>query len=284
MFELPDADDAQRVADWVELELALERESISKAWLTSIIEQSTGEQPSEPFLSDIWRVLGERARRYRHTRFAIEADLAFRIESPEPPEPYLACLLFSLYGMNNRRNDPKLFERLIALCIKEYLGGKSYVFGWPPQDDVPANIESRVKEVCSVTKEKFGEAPQHRYKDRGVDVISWKPFFENTPEHRSNQIVILSQCAIGSDWRNKTSQIPLRAWGEYIHWATQPITAFAVPTVIHEDLWHDISTEAGLLFDRIRIVNYMPLPFPDADLFDAISNWVGSEIEIARQQ
>ncbi|GAB1232067.1 hypothetical protein UT4_05330 [Ferrigenium sp. UT4] len=284
MFELPEADDAQRVADWIELELALERESISKAWLTSFIEQSVGEQPSESFLSDIWRVLGDRACKYRHPRFAVESNLVCRTETTEPIEPYVACLLFSLYSINQRRNDPKLFERLLALCIKEYLGGESYVFGWPPHGDVPANIELRVRDVCARTNEKFAEAPQSRYKDRGVDVISWKPFFENTDVHRSSQIIVLSQCAIGGDWRSKTGQIPLDAWKQYIHWANQPIKAFAVPMVIHDDLWHDISTEAGLLFDRIRIVNYVPLPFPDISLMEEIRSWISLETENARLQ
>lgn len=54
--------------------------------------------------------------------------------------------------------------------------------------------------------------------------------------------------------------------------------------VIHDDLWHDISTEAGLLFDRIRIVNYVPLPFPDAPLLEEIKSWVCSELENARLQ
>ena len=285
MFELPEVDDAQRVADWVELALALEeRESISKAWLTSIIEQSVGEQPSENFLSDIWRVLGDRASRYCQPRFSVDSNLIRRIESTGPIEPYVACLLFSLYSINQRRNDPKLFERLIAICVGEYLGGESYVFGWPVLEDIPANIESRVKDVCTKTREKFAAAPQSRYKDRGVDIISWKPFLENTSEHRSNQIVVLSQCAIGGDWRSKTGQIPLDAWKQYIHWANQPIKAFAVPMVIHDDLWHDISVEAGLLFDRIRIVNYVPLTFPDIDLLDEIRVWIGSEVENARLQ
>lgn len=284
MFEIPEADDAQRVADWVELELAIDRESISKAWLTSIIEQSVGEQPSEHFLSDVWRVLGDRACRYCQPRFSVESNLICRAETTDPIEPYVACLLFSLYSINQRRNDPKLFERLIAICVGEYLGGESYVFGWPVLEDIPASIELRVKDVCVIIREKFAEAPQARYKDRGVDVISWKPFIESASEHRSNQIIVLSQCAIGGDWRSKTGQIPLEAWKQYIHWANQPIKAFAVPMVIHDDLWHDISTEAGLLFDRIRIINYVPLPFPDAPLMDEIKVWIESEVENARLQ
>ncbi|HEY9117845.1 MAG TPA: hypothetical protein VIN11_08465 [Roseivirga sp.] len=280
---MPEADDAQRVADWIELELAIERESISKAWLTSILEQSGGES-TEQFLSDIWRVLDDRARRYRHPRFTVDSNLVYRIESTEPIEPYVACLLFSLYSINQKRNDPKLFERLIAICLSEYLGGKSYVFGWPVLEDIPANIESRIKDVCIKIREKFAEAPQARYKDRGVDVISWKPFFENAAEHRSNQIVVLSQCAIGGDWRSKTGQIPLDSWKQYVHWANQPIKAFAVPIVIHDDLWHDISTEAGLLFDRIRIVNYVPQQFPDEPLMNQIKVWIDSEIENAKLQ
>jgi hypothetical protein len=282
MFELPETDNAQHIADWIELELALERESISKAWLTSVIESSDGES-NENFLSDIWRILSDRAGRYREPRFSVEKDLITHIESAEPIDPYVACLLFSLYSTNKQRNDPKLFERLIAISIAKYLCGESYVFGWPVLDNIPANIESRIREVCSKTKEKFAEAPQAKYKDRGVDVISWKPFHEN-PENRSNQLVVLSQCAVGGNWRSKTGELPLDAWKQYIHWANQPIRAFAVPAVIHDDLWHDISTEAGLLFDRIRIINYVPQPFPDTPLLNEIRDWIELEKENATLQ
>jgi hypothetical protein len=68
----------------------------------------------------------------------------------------------------------------------------------------------------------------------------------------------------------------------YIHWACNPITSFAVPRVIPDDLWHDISEEAGVLFDRIRLINLLPNGVSDPELRTAIQTWITGEIEEAK--
>src|SRR6266852_355991 len=191
MFDLPDPESPQSVADWIELELAAGEQQLSKVTVSSIIESLTGSEPGEAFLSDVWRQLEERQSRYSRQFFSCDADM-----------PVLA--------------------------------------------DVQADIASRVKDVATLLREKFIEAPAARYKDRGVDVIAWQPFVEHSAgEHRSNQIVILAQCAAGSNWREKTGQLPYQAWIEYVHWACHPVRGFAVPRVIPPELWHDVSKESG---------------------------------------
>jgi hypothetical protein len=113
------------------------------------------------------------------------------------------------------------------------------------------SIRERVIGLASRLNENYVESPRETYKDRGVDVVAWKPFSEK----RSSQIVVLLQCASGKDWRSKTRDLPLRSWEQYIHWSNNPIKAFAVPCVISSRDWHDVSKEGGILFDRIRITN-----------------------------
>jgi len=194
----------------------------------------------------------------------------------------MTCLLFSLYGVSGEhRGGPKLFERLVAIAIKNYVKGSVFVFGWPVLPDVQADIEARVRDLAAAVRERFAEAPAERYKDRGVDVIAWRPFEEHTTgEHRSSQLVILAQCAAGRNWRQKTGQLPHKSWTQYIHWACEPLQGFAVPGVIPAELWHDISQECeGILFDRIRILNLLPDGIPDLELKGAIEAWVASELE-----
>jgi hypothetical protein len=285
MFELPDPESSQTVADWIELELAAGEQQLSKAKVSSIIESLTGSEPGEAFLSDVWRELEERQSRYSRQFFSCESDLVLRASTlPAPPE-YVACLLFSLYGVSDEhRADPKIFERLAAEAIKNYLQGRSFVFGWPVLADVQADIEARVKDVATAARERFVEAPGARYKDRGVDVIAWQPFLEHSAgEHRSNQIIILAQCAAGSNWREKTGQLPYNAWIEYVHWACSPVRGFALPRVIPPELWHDVAKESGgLLFDRIRIVNLLQNGVQEAELGAAITTWVTIELEESR--
>lgn len=286
MFALPDAETPQTVADWIELELASGEASLSKTKVGSIVESETGSEPREAFLTDVWRQLEERQARYTKKFFRCEGDLAIRSLAAEvtaQPE-YIACLLFSLYGVDDEyRLDPKIFERLSAEAIKNYIQGKVFVFGWPVLPNIETDIGLRVKAVASAAKERFVESPAARYKDRGVDVIAWKPFLEHdADEHRSSQVVILAQCAAGGNWRKKTTELPYQSWIQYIHWARDPQTAIVVPRVISADLWHDISREGGVVFDRIRIVNLLPDGVSEADLKDAIETWISDQIKESR--
>jgi hypothetical protein len=60
------------------------------------------------------------------------------------------------------------------------------------------------------------------------------------------------------------------------------MASFAVPRVIPEDLWHDVSREAGILFDRIRLMNLLPNGVSDPTLRAALDTWIQQEIEEAK--
>ena len=54
------------------------------------------------------------------------------------------------------------------------------------------------------------------------------------------------QCAAGHNWRDKLP-VPVDAWLQYIHWACNPLKAFAVPCVVDEKDWHEMSKDKGIL-------------------------------------
>jgi len=283
MLTLNDADDSERVADWIELELSLGEASFSKSKLSSIVRDASGVEPPEAFASDIWRHLRGRIALYASDFFEIHGDLVTRRDDVvEGRLEYQVCLFFSLYGASTQQgSNPKLFERMAAEAISHHIGGRVFVFGWPVLADVETAIAARVRQVSDSLQERFVEAPAVRYKDRGVDVIAWKPFAE--PDHtscRSGQLVVLSQCAAGHDWRKKTRELPMASWIQYIHWATDPIAGFAVPCVIVDDLWHDVAREVeGLVFDRVRLVNHLPQGVQDANLQANLEAWLAEQIE-----
>jgi hypothetical protein len=284
MFALYDAEDASRVADWIELELSLGSvSSFSKSKLTSVIAGASGVEVGEAFASDVWRQLQRRVARYSANFLEIRGDLAIRRDGKGDGRlEYQICLFFSLYGAaREQRSNPKLFERMAACAVNHYVGGHTFVFGWPVLPDIETQIGSRVRQVCELLQEKFIEAPAPRYKDRGVDIISWKAFPE--PYHtdrRSGQFVLLSQCAAGHDWRTKTRELPMASWIQYIQWATDPIRGFAVPCVIDDDLWHDVNREVeGLVFDRVRLLNSLPKGVNDPELRQELETWQAEQIE-----
>jgi hypothetical protein len=168
-----------------------------------------------------------------------------------------------------------------AEAIANHMNGPVFVFGWPVLPDVQAAIAERVKQVSELLRERFAEAPAVRYKDRGVDIICWKPFAE--PDHanrRSGQLIVLAQCAAGHDWRKKTRELPMASWTQYLHWATDPLAAFAVPCVITADLWHDVAREVeGLVFDRVRLLNHLPQGVQDTDLKAGLDAWRAAQLQ-----
>lgn len=276
MLAIPEPNAPDAVADWIELWLATTGQPLSKARLGHLIEQSAGAEPSEAFVQDVWREVGKRATLYKRPpfrvdEFAVEGVRGFRLKTP-----YVACLLLSLYGVQNGQTTvPKLFERLTAMAVKRYLAGEVVVFGWPVQEGTNPSIRERVLGVSNALKERFVESPAERYKDRGVDVIGWKPF----AERRSSQVVLLLQCAAGRGWRSKTGSLPIGSWTHYIHWACAPLTAFAVPCIISERDWHDVSREGGgILFDRVRIVNLLVDSSLEKELMKELRIWVQNQL------
>lgn len=279
MIKIPNPNSSSIVADWIELYIATSGNAVSKAKLSSLLERSVGEEPSEPFISDVWTELNRRQRLYTSALFTIDKLTVEPMEDKVSEITYVACLLISLYGpTSGSMNVAKLFERLSCLAMKKYLNGEGVVFGWPVEPGRETSIRERIIGLASRLNENYIESPRERYKDRGVDVVVWKPF----TDQRSSQIVVLLQCASGKDWRKKTMDLPLKSWEQYIHWSNNPIKAFAVPCVVSSHDWHDVSKEGGILFDRIRITNLIgALESVDKLLAGEIATFIKNRLEEA---
>jgi len=279
MLALPDPTSIREVADWIELSVSTEPQRFSKAQLSSAIERFTGAEPSEAFISDVWRELDYRQRLYREPTFLVTERTVERREGREIGTEYLACLILSLYGVRGTTRDPgKLFERITHRAVKAYLSAEAVVFGWPPHilnedDDEESQISRKIRQVANELGERFVEAPPARFNDRGVDVIGWIPF----PGGRSSQIVVLVQCYAGQDWKRKLP-VPLDSWYQYIHWGFKPIGGFAIPAVVPERHWHELATDKGLLFDRPRIINSLSADTYDAELAAEVRAWVSDQL------
>jgi hypothetical protein len=282
MLTLDDADTPERVADWLELEVSLGEKSFSKSTVASIVRDASGTESSETFISDVWRHIRARGALYSVHFFEVHGDVLVRRDDVvEGRLEYEVCLFFSLYGASSQAgSDPKLFERMSAEAIAHHIGGPMFVFGWPVLADVQTAIAARIQQLSELLRDRFVEAPAIRYKDRGVDIVSWKPFAE--PDHanrRSGQLVVLSQCAAGHNWREKTRELPMASWTQYIHWATDPMSGFAVPCVIDDNVWHDVAREVnGLVFDRVRLISHLSEGVQDSSLKAALEAWRDEQI------
>jgi len=275
MIRIPDPSSSFAVADWVELFVAVTGQLISKARLSHIVEGASGQEPTESFILDVWRELSLRQKLYIDCPFTIDNLTIESNENVSAARVYVACLIMSVFGaQENQQHTSKLFERLTCLALKKYLSGDGIVFGWPVERGEKTSIRDRIIELSGRINERYVESPAERYKDRGVDVVGWKPFGEGRP----SQIVILLQCAAGLNWRTKTTELPIESWIQYIHWSCNPIKAFAVPCIISKRDWHDVSKEGGILFDRIRIINLLSKETIDRELSNKLDSWVKSKL------
>ena len=279
MIEIPNPKSISNVADWIELNISTTGDRISKAGVASIIESVAGEDPGEAFLSSVWRELNYRQELYQIPFFVVQDPTVEPQLDIKPTVEYLVCLILSLFGVQGTTQLPaKLFERLTTKAVKQYLCGNAVVFGWPfepheEEGEEESKISRKIKKVAEDLGEKFCEAPPARFNDRGVDVVGWIPF----TEARSGQVVVLLQCAAGRDWKNKLP-VPLNAWRQYIHWGNEPVRAFAVPSIVSDRDWHEASTDKGILFDRVRIINLLVNSEEDEKLTEELRNWVDQQL------
>jgi hypothetical protein len=277
MIEIPNPDSVEGMADWIELMLMAEEGQLSRADVSNSIEQTVGTEASEAFISSVWRELDYRGSLYSTASFALSAHTIEAQTAARTRSDYLTCLVLSLFGVQGDAQLPgKLFERITREAVRNYVDGEAMVFGWPfdPHQgtDEPA-IMRKVREMAELLSEDFYETPATGFKDRGLDVVGWCPHADK----RSNQVIVLLQCAAGHNWRQKLP-VPLDAWREYIHWAAIPMIGFAVPCVVGRQVWHDASKEKGLLFDRIRIMNLLEHGIEEQALRDEVDAWVQGEL------
>jgi hypothetical protein len=244
-LDIPDPSDKCIVADWIELNIAIEKTAIPKAAVISKLESSLGDESGDAFISSVWDELELRMLLYGdHPPFVVVGlEVVPNLIWEENPE-YLMCIILSLVGNPvNPTPTGKLFERLSKEAAKNYISGSALVFGHPSR--------LTVAELCKHTFEKLkSELPQN-YNDRGVDVIAWKPFADG----RGNQIIILMQCAGGKNWTKKTGDVVMRAWKEkYITFGCTPVRGFSTVVIISKsEEFEEISFETDLLLDRTRI-------------------------------
>lgn len=252
------------VADWVEFYVFAMDNNLSKSQLLSFIEDSSGSEPDQTFIDDIWLELERRLFLYGDNKpYQLEdREVIPLINWRDFPE-YLMCIILSIDGNSvDSVRTGKLFERLSSKAVSKYFDGNSIIYGHPSRQSV--------RDIARSISETFIREHSSNFKDRGVDIICWKPFNDS----RKSQTVALIQCAAGFNWDKKLLDIPYKAWIQCIHWGADPLKGFTVPTVINEKRYDDVVTDAGIMFDRPRIYqNTQYNSVDDTNLTADLINW-----------
>jgi hypothetical protein len=180
-----------------------------------------------------------------------------------------------------------VFEQLCSEVAIRYWGGPgpnvcSIVFGTgriteelKDHDELHAGeFRSAVNRLCGELREGFGfhavSDSRVTARDGKLDVVVWRRFADGRP----GQLIGFGQCKTGTHWQNDLSKLQPEAFcGKWMlkRPGVVPIRLYFVADRV-VDRWYENSVDAGILFDRCRIVEYSDKLSPA--LTKRIRRWV----------
>ncbi len=174
---------------------------------------------------------------------------------------YLFLLLANRLDMRKEnvqggKDATELFERLCGCVASEYFGShsKCEVFGTSVEGPFKDKVNDILKKmhISGEYKEPFGGTGHHR--DGGVDLVAWIPFSDN----KDSCLIAIGQCKTGDTWEGYLKKVDF-----FLNYSTaiplvDPLYMFFVTEDFGSYKWEERSRNAGLLFDRKRILEYLP--------------------------
>lgn len=196
---------------------------------------------------------------------------------------YTYMLFATVWNMGSRRimagiDGALLFEELSEKVARSYFGAdaRSMIFGTGARSR--ETFGQKVTSLLDALNEggcfKVPEGSTGRQNDGKLDMVVWKPF----SDRRGGKLIGMGQCKTGNSWESLVSQLqPSAFFGSYSTMTpyVDPVRMFFVAASCR-DKWEELTRRSGILFDRCRIMDYLPGSV-DADLLRRIKLWV-SEI------
>ncbi len=194
--------------------------------------------------------------------------LADRSLSSRSPVYRFLLLATRLNMKDNRKHagidGTQLFERLSAQVAQEYLGerAESLVFGTGSRG---AGFRNKIDDLCKRIGEgdrfdgKQGTSAHTR--DGKLDVVAWKPF----SDRRQGKLILFGQCKTGTNYRDSLTQIqPDSFCSKWLRSqpALPPVRVFFISEALSATGWYNAARDAGLLFDRCRIMDFCDIRDP----------------------
>lgn len=258
---------AGRELEWLELNLLQTGRFMSKSKISTI----SGEEDED--VVDSWiSELEKRSSAYRDPLYEVENNIIRPLKVYSDVPEYYLCVYYSFYGAADNSNGTKLFEILSAYALKNFIDGNVYVLGFPANK----NLNSYLDELATRCLEERGLQASPDYKDDGVDAIGYKTFDDG----RSGNFYVLMQCAAGIHWTKKKA-INLGRWTNYIQWFnTNIICSISTVDYINQKDWSKRVSDYGMIFDRLRIYNFLYKSEIDVSLRADTLAWCEAKIGI----
>jgi hypothetical protein len=186
-------------------------------------------------------------------------------DNSERADVYRYLLLSTRLNMNTAKvqdgvDGTTLLEELATFVLRCYLGptrARSFVFGTA----AAGGFENKISRLCR----ELGEGGTFANIDPGpidanddkLDAVAWIPFADG----RAGKLVVFCQCKTGSNWKDHVTQLQpdafLRRWTSDRGFVLNPVRAFCVSESAQPSKWNGLAGYAGLLFDRLRVVDFL---------------------------
>ncbi len=176
---------------------------------------------------------------------------------------YKYLLLATRLNMKDNRTHAQidgthLLEQLAAEVARGYLGARAdcLVFGTSSKDK---NFAAKIDTLCGQLEEGGGfenrDLDPPTAKDGKLDVVAWKHFADGKP----GKLIAFGQCKTGTSYHDTLTQLQPRTFCE--KWlrsspVVPPVRMFFVAEALSRSHWSTMARDAGILFDRCRIVDF----------------------------
>jgi hypothetical protein len=303
MFKLPDGlpslkSSAQEWADYAEI-LAIKNSSISLydvKRIPSFISDETDvfgvEDDSDRFIQktdEISREIQLRQAasnsRYPYKTRSNSYEITLSMGDNYIKTIYIFLLLCTRVKMSTSRiiediDGAGLFEHLASLIARNYFGvdADSDVLGTSRENSL--HFRNKLKQIFTRIGEggDVHENNSFMVQDDGVDIVVWKNFRDKNP----SKLIAFGQCKTGTSWINQLSELDVDAFCK--NWFSRqpvanPIKMFFCAQYFPRDQWYVKATRAGIVFDRFRMMDFLPEEI-DPVLFDKISIWCNGALKM----
>jgi len=205
-------------------------------------------------------------------------SLRFAPESDESNIVYSYLLLATRAQMNKDRikadiDGALLFEHLCSIVAQNYFGPRAEVDILGTSKAEVTSFRDKLRQITKMLGEggEIIENKGYKPQDDKVDVIVWKGFKDFQP----SKIIAFGQCKTGTSWVEKISELDTVAFCKT--WFTiqpvfTPIRMFFTAQYFPKETFRIKANTAGLVFDRFRILDYLPEQL-DQDLLRKIQIW-----------
>jgi hypothetical protein len=301
MYKIPGLpspeDDIHEIADFAEIECIKKKDkTVSAREVISALDKlddhryTDGVPEVEALESRVEDAINEieQRRKFCGVNYPFKIDEYGHVISLNPKvdkaihEIYTFLLLATRLDMKNQRRHNQidgalLFERLSEYVGKYYFGerAESFLFG---TSSGSGNFEKKINLLIDQLREggRFRNRNQispDKYKDDTLDVVVWKSFSDGY----QGKLIGFGQCKTGTHWKDtlKMQQPDIFCKQWFIDQpAVNPVRLFFISESILRSEWYHHTTNSGILFDRCRIMDYLPIEqIKTAQFFSQIKEW-----------